>query len=236
MKRFYVSKDKIVGNTITIDGDEFLHFSQVLRTKVDENICVVCGDENNYFCSVKKIEKKYAVCEITKKEVCTANSKINISVFQALPKGDKLELITQKLSELGVSKIFPFESEFAIAKASGKTERLNKIAMEATKQCGRSIPLFVEESIKFGDMITKLKDFDLVLFCYEKDKQIDEKQIKKANNIAIIIGSEGGFSENEAQQIYKQGAVGFGLGQRILRTETAAIVSAGIVSYLVGDK
>ena len=162
------------------------------------------------------------------------NPKVNITVFQGLVKGDKIDLIVQKLTELGISNLYTFESEFTVAKANNnKIDRLNKVSEEACKQCGRSIPLNIYETIKFKDMINKLKEFDLILFANEKNRVRDFKEFSGKKNIAVVVGSEGGFSDVEIDEIYNAGAINFGLGERILRAETASIALASIIGYMV---
>ena len=160
-----------------------------------------------------------------------ANPKANIVLFQGLPKGDKLELIIQKLNELGISKIIPFDSDFTIAKFnSSKLERLNKIAVESSKQCGRSKSLQVESCISFKQMIEEINKFQTVLFAYENERTTYLKDINLLGDIAIIVGSEGGFSEKEVNALLKTNAKIVGLGNRILRCETASIAMASYLS------
>ena len=229
MKRFFAQNK---GNYLEIDGEELKHLA-VLRCEIGEQIVCICNDEFEYFCTISEITKKYVRCEIKNKQICVANPKKNIVLFQGLPKLDKLELITQKATELGISKIIPFESDFTIAKPNeNKIERLKKITIEACKQCGRSVPVQIEAPVKFKNIISLIKDFDLVLFANETKKDIMDINFNNSKNIAIIIGSEGGFSEREIQALINENVTQIGLGQRILRTETASIVLCGLVSYL----
>lgn len=228
MKKFF---GEYFQNKIMIDGEEFLHLA-VLRCQIGEEILCFIGDENEYLCKIESITRKNATAVILSKNICLANPKIKITLFQGLPKKDKLEFITQKTTELGVSKIIPFESEFTVAKPNeNKIDRLDKITKEACKQCGRSMPVIIENPVKFKEMLEMLGAYDIVLFANEKDK-LSNAEIKSAKTIAIIIGSEGGFSDNEIEIIDKLNPTVVGLGSRILRTETASIVLCGLVSYL----
>lgn len=230
MKKFF---GKLENNNIIIDGEDLGHLA-VLRCDKDEEILCFCGDEYEYRCKIQEITKKYAICLILDKKLCKKNPTKNIVLFQGLPKLDKLELITQKLTELGISRIVPFESDFTIAKKNiNKIERLNKISKESCKQCGRSLPVIIEEPIKFNDIKEKLKDFDLILFANETNREITDINFNDKKNIAVIVGSEGGFSNREQEILLKDERITqIGLGERILRTETASIVLCGIVSYL----
>ena len=155
--------------------------------------------------------------------------KIGLSICE----DDKLDLVTQKLCELGATKIIPFESDFTVAKPNpNKIARLNKVSEEACKQCGRSIPLKVENAISFKQMLEQIAEYDIVLFANEKER-LASQEIQDKNNIAIIIGSEGGFSDSEIEQIKSRGAKCIGLGERILRTETASIALCAIVGNLI---
>ena len=230
MKKFFA---KHIGNNFIFDGDEFAHFN-VLRCKIGEQVICFGDDGYDYLCEIKEITKKQAIASIINKEINTKNPKINLTVFQGLVKGEKLDLIVQKLTEIGISNLYTFESEYAIAKANNnKIDRLRKISMESCKQCGRNIPLNIYENLKFNEMVDKLKNFDLILFANEKNKVRNFDIFKKCKNIAIIVGSEGGFSDNEINLIYSSGAINFGLGERILRAETAVISISAIISYIL---
>ena len=229
MKKFFGIKSD---NFIILDGEELKHLA-VLRCQINEQILCFVGDKFEYLCEIKEITKKQAKCLILEENECSANPTKNIVLFQGLPKQDKLELITQKLTELGISKIIPFESSYTIAKPNQhKIERMVRISQEACKQCGRSIPLVVEPPIKFSKMLDLLNYYDIVLFANETNKQITDINFEHFQNIAIIVGSEGGFSAEEIQKLIDKNVTQIGLGQRILRTETASIILGGLVSYL----
>ena len=225
LKKFFGTKQN---NLIILDDEETKHLA-VLRCEIGEEILCFCGDEKEYLCQIESISKKQTACKIITESICAKNPNKKITLFQGLPKLDKLELITQKITELGASELVPFESNFTIAKTN-----LNKISQEACKQCGRSIPVKIHNPIKFKQMLDMLKDFDIVLFANETNKTISQNDLSKYTSIAIIVGSEGGFSQAEIEEIVKR-STNFGLGERILRTETASIVLCGIVSYLTNN-
>lgn len=232
MKKFYAIKKN---NEFIISGDELVHFN-VLRCKIGEQILCLGYGEEDYLCEVVSVTKKEATAKILSTVKNTKNPAKSITVYQGLVKGEKADLIVQKLTELGVTKLIMFESEFTVAKANtNKTDRLNKISMEACKQCGRNMPLIISEPIKFNQMVDCLNKHDKILFANEKqtDRNLKE-ELQNAENIAIIVGSEGGFSDEEICKIKKTNAVEFGLGSRILRAETACIALASIVGYVAG--
>ena len=140
MKTFFV--DKIDGNLIKLEDDEHNHLKNVLRLNVNDQVKVVCGDEFNYYCKVCEINKKDSVLKVEKKELNTANPKVNLTCYMALIKNDNLTLVVQKLTELGCSNFVPFESAYTVNKDKGtKTEKLITVTKQSLKQCGRSIPM-----------------------------------------------------------------------------------------------
>ena len=158
-------------------------------------------------------------------------------MFQALPKGDKADLIVQKAVELGVQNIVFFNSDY-VSEKKFNIDRLHKINVEACKQCGRSRLSKIYGLYTFDQMLQKLQGFDKVLVCYENEKINDIKNELKyfnGDNLAIIIGSEGGFSEREIDKCQSNGAVSVTLGNRIMRCETASIVVCGIAMYELGE-
>lgn len=231
MKKFFARKD---GDFFIFEDSELNHFN-VLRCYVGEQVLCLGRDGNDYICEVVTISKKQAKARILSSSPNVKNPAKNITVFQGLVKGEKLDLIVQKLTELGVSSLFTFESNFAMAKANdNKIERLNKISEEACKQCGRSVPLIINPSIKFNEMIEKLSSYDVVLFANEKQTERNLNELlKDKQSIAIIVGSEGGFSDEEIAQIQGANAINFGLGARILRAETACIAMSAIIGFMV---
>lgn len=238
IRRFYVNSDDITDNVVTICGDEFWHLTKVLRYKVGYQI-IVCNDSDgkDYLCTIDLIEKDYAqatVCKIINNECKT---KVGITLFQALPKGDKADLIVQKAVELGVQNIVFFNSDY-VSEKKFNIDRLHKINVEACKQCGRSRLSKIYGLLTFDEMLQKLNNFDKVLVCYENEKLNGIKnELKSFNgdNLAIIIGSEGGFSEQEIDKCKLNSAVSVTLGNRIMRCETASIVVCGIVMYELGE-
>ena len=235
MKKVFL-ENAAIEDVITIDGDEFLHLAKVLRTQEGEKIVCLCGDDFEYLAQVLEVGKKRITARVLQKTLCAKNPKCNITLFQGLAKGEKMELITQKCTELGISNLCPFESNFTIAKANAlRLDRLTKITQEACKQCGRSKPIAIHPVQKLKNI--DFSGFDLVIFLYEKadPAQTLEKlipQIQGAENIAIIVGAEGGFAEGEAQKILQSGAKEISLGARILRAETAAIALSGFISFI----
>ncbi len=239
-RRFFVDKNGIMGSNAILYDEERNHLVNVLRMRVGDEVILVCGNNLDYLCKISTIEKKSVALDVLEVVENCREPKIKVTLFQGVAKGEKMDLITQKITELGVYALVPFISEYTSFKdANVKVDRLNKITREAIKQCRRSNPIEISKEIKFSDMIEQLKSFDAVVFAYEKQEEISLKQVlssfKNVKTLAIIVGSEGGFSEVEAKTLEEIGAVTVGLGTRILRAETAAISLSAIAMYELGE-
>lgn len=239
MPRFFIRQDQIDNDIITLRGDDAHHIARSLRMAVGENITVCDMQGNQHECRIESFDEDRAV---TVRIFSTSHSETEpccrVRLFQALPKGDKLDTVIQKAVECGVYEIIPFESERCIVKVKNdsearKTERRRRIAEEAAKQCGRSIVPNVRETVTFEEMLRLAAQAELGLFCYEGDgtvplgRILDQSFVRGASgeypDIAVVIGSEGGFSIDEAKKAIDGGMCAVGLGKRILRTETAPL-------------
>ncbi len=234
MRRFFGEKknDKIV-----ITGEEYNHLRNVLRLNVGDEILVSLNDENEYACEITSFGRNDAVCKIIGSKPCDGNPRKNIVIFQAITKRPKFEFIVQKATEIGITKIVPFVSEFVIAKVTeNKMDRLESIAMNACKQCERTIMPIIDKPKNIDEVIASFKDFDLILFANERaDKGEAIANLDKYKNIAIIVGSEGGFSQKEKEKFIEAGATSISLGRRIYRCETASVAMMSLVSILSGN-
>ncbi|MFI3128933.1 MAG: RsmE family RNA methyltransferase [Bacillota bacterium] len=239
MRRFTVKKENIFETEAFLDFSERSHIVNVLRMKVGDKLIATDGEGRDFVCEIAEISEESVKLAIIEETTNNADPKYDITIFQAAPKRDKLELIIQKATEIGLSRLVPFQSKFCISKFDNdKIARLSKISAEATKQCGRSIPLEICNVQTFGEMIISLSKYECVIFAYEKATSSLKEAIneyKNSNNggkIAIVIGSEGGFSKEEAEKIANLANVKcISLGSRILRLETAAISLSAIISY-----
>ena len=226
-----VKKDEI-----TLSGMEHNHLKNVMRITEGEEVIVVCGDQFDYLCKVEKVAKNETILHIIKKQENLSNPKVKLAVFQSLIKRQGMELTIQKLTELGVSKFIPFESKFSVVKAKeGKHLKLQEISNQSVKQCRRSIPMKIETACSFKEMIKQLKEYDVVLFANETAVGKSLKDyIKTSDNMAVIIGPEGGFAPEEIAELEKV-AISVPMGSRILRAETASIALASIIMFEVGE-
>jgi len=247
MPRFFIRQDQIYGyGWVRILGEDAHHISRSLRMAAGEHITVCDMQGFSYDCRLEQFEDGCVTAQIVNVTKADTEPPCHIHLFQALPKGDKLDTVIQKAVECGASEITPFESERCVVRirADGeekKQQRRERIAAEAAKQCGRAILPVVHPSIVFGEVIDAFAAFDVVLFCYEGDgttplgrvlSRIKEKFGKvDAVRVAVVIGSEGGFSLTEADAARRAGAHMVGLGKRILRTETASGFVLACLAY-----
>lgn len=240
-KRFFIDKSSLNNNTIILTEDEHQHLSKVLRLRVGDSVECFYDGGPIINCTIEQITKNNSTLTVNSTTECVSNPQANITLFQGLPKLDKLELISQKLTEIGVTKIIPFSSTFCVAKENlNKVERLKKIVVSACKQCGRTLLTKVENPVKFNEMISMLSNYDLVVFANETENPENSlSQLfsqKNYKNVAYIVGSEGGFSKEEIEKLTSQTNVkSISLGKRILRTETASITLGGLLAYQLGE-
>ncbi len=232
MKRFFGS---ISGNNMIFDSGEAQHIRQVLRMRVGDNIIGQADDQFDYYCSITQISKAEVVAHIDRVENNIALPNKDICLFIAMPKREYFETIITKAIELGVNKIVPFVSNFSV-NHSFKRERVEQIVLTACKQCERSKLVRVEDVIKFDDMLKMIKEFDISLFANEHENDtFNFAELNNYNKIAVIVGCEGGFSEEEANKIISAGAKSISLGKRILRCDTAAVAMLSLTNVLSGN-
>lgn len=240
MPFFFVDKSNIDENEIFIEGDDARHISRSLRMAVGDSLSVADGLGRVYSCELTRIRDERCDLKINESYPSEAESPVSVTLYMAYPKSDKLEQIIQKAAELGAARIIPFESSRCIKrpgedKAQKRLVRLNRIAKEACGQCGRGSLATVGDTISFKTVISECKDYDLALFCYEGDGTTSLPEILKnakgAKRIAVIVGSEGGFSPEEAEQARLAGLSMTGLGKRILRCETAPSFVLSAISF-----
>ncbi len=217
--------------SLALTGEEHLHVSVVLRARAGDELIVCCGDGYDYHYEIVGFERNKTKLKFLNKTEVDTEPKHKVDLFIALTKGDKLELITQKCVELGINSVQPFTSEYVQVKGEVRFDRLNRIAKEAAQQCGRGKVPSVGQVIGFSDMVNRLSGYDNVLFFYEGE---GGKIGDTYGDVALIVGSEGGFSKAEAE-ILSANACTISLGKRILRAETAAITATALAMYELGD-
>jgi 16S rRNA (uracil1498-N3)-methyltransferase len=244
MHRFFVSNEYVKGETITIIGDDVSHISRVLRLRVNDNIKISNGNGIEYICSIIEISKKEVLCHIMEVLNNMTEAPVEITLFQGIPKSQKMDLIVQKCVEIGVVGFYPVITDRVVVKLEdrdikGKFERWNRISEEAAKQSNRGIIPKVFQPIAFEKALELMKEMDLCIVPYENEKNIGLREVlkDKANvkKVGIFIGPEGGFELDEVKLCLDNNILPATLGPRILRTETAGFVAATIVQYELGD-
>ncbi len=241
MHRFFVEPGCIADGAVTITGDDVKHISKVLRLRTGDEItiCDSCGCD--YVCAIEDISPSQVVARILQKSPNTAEAPLHITVYQGLPKSDKMDYIVQKCVELGVASVVPVATARAVVKLHDeekKRTRWQKIAAEAAKQCGRGIIPQVGAVKSFAEVIDSLDADALNILPYENENQHRLKDALTGfdgNCVNIIIGPEGGFDPSETDAALQKGVHVVTLGPRILRTETAPIAAVSAVMYQLGD-
>lgn len=245
MHKFFVPIDNFYNEKVIIEGDDVKHIYKVLRLEEGQEILINDLHGKEYKCKLIDVNKKEVTANIIEEVSISKESPIEISLFQGLPKSAKMDLIVQKNTELGVSHITPIITKRVIVKTElkeyKKLDRWNRIALEACKQCKRSLIPTIEEPLEFDNLLAKLNEFDLVLVPYENAENhgikyvMNNIDIKCVRSVAIIIGPEGGFEEDEIELLRENGSYVITLGPRILRTETAGFTAVSLISYELGD-
>ncbi len=244
MPRFFVESSNIKDGIITLSGDDAGHISRVLRGKIGDTLTVCDGDGNDYEAEISGINEGEVILTVKNTVFTQSEPSLKITLYQGLPKGDKMELIIQKCVELGVYKIVPVNTERCIVKIDKnkekkKIERWQKISESAAKQSGRGIIPQIGNVENFSQAIKNAVENGKAMIPYELEKERGLKQFLDSfandNNgeMAIFIGPEGGFSAEEIEKALESGVLPVTLGKRILRTETAGMTAiANTLFYL----
>ena len=240
MPRFFLTPDKFENDSVVIDGENARHISRSLRMRAGDIVTLCDGESNEYVCRLDSFTDTQVFASVIEKKACESEPPYRVTLMQCLPKSDKMELVIQKAVELGVYRVIPVSSSRCIVKlddasAPKKIQRWQKIADDAAGQCGRGILPKIEMPMSFADALRAAGDADLRMFMYEGE---GEKSVSMAistcdktpSDIYVLIGSEGGFSEEEAAKARENGFVVTTLGKRILRTETAPLCVLSVIS------
>lgn len=244
MRRFFVQPEFLGSSCGIISGELFRHISTVLRLKPGTSIILADGCGREAVALIKDIGKEGMSVDLQPAYSAAADEgALSMTLFQGLPKGEKMDLILQKATELGVSRIVPFNAERSVARLEGgrlekRVCRWERIVQESARQSGRSsVP-----SVGFcGDLQELLQgdDGQLKLLLWEGEREQGFREVvektAKPGSVSIIIGPEGGLSAAEAAKAVAAGYLPVTLGDRILRTETAGLAVASILQYTWGD-
>lgn len=244
MPRFFVNKSNVNSHRIIIDGEDVNHIKNVLRLKCGNPLTVCDCEGNDYTAVIEKFGQDSVEARIVDMAQNRTEPPIDITLYQGIPKSDKMDWIIQKSIELGAVRIVPVITERTVVRFNGekdvdhKLSRWKRIALEAAKQCNRGIVPEVSRPVGFKQAVTDIGDYDLSLIPYEKENEKGLKTILQSRNfqrISLFIGPEGGFSEEEILTAMHSGIAPVTLGPRILRTETAGVAALSILMYELGD-
>ena len=245
MRRFFINSDAVTDDMVLIEGEMWHYLSHVLRLKAGERIEMLTDDNKLYIVELISFEEQSIKGRIIDTQEYANDTKVEINLYQGLPKGDKLDLIIQKCTELGISSITPIEMPRSIAKigadkADKKVARWQKIAQEASQQSKRCVVPKIHNPLSWKGFLNEIKGEEaLNLLLWEDESTVGLKsvlnQYEAVGKINIIIGPEGGLGAEEAEELKKMGIVSVSLGKRILRTETAGLAAVAIILYHYDD-
>ncbi|QOX62951.1 16S rRNA (uracil(1498)-N(3))-methyltransferase [Anoxybacterium hadale] len=241
MSKFFVDAGSIAGGSIRItNSDDRKHIQKVLRLGTGDLLTISDTVEFEYETEIISIEKDFIEARILDKQKFAREPKLQVTLFQGIPKQGKMETIIQKNIELGVYAVVPVFTDRTVVVDNGsfsnKIQRWQKIADEAVKQCKRGLIPEIQQAMTFKEMINSLNQYELIVFPYENEQDYSIKDYlkgieKKPLNAALIIGPEGGFSDKEAKALLDLGAKSVTLGKTILRTETAGMAAMAMLMY-----
>ena len=241
MPRFFVRQDRVSNGSISIIGEDAHHIARSLRMAAGDEITVCDMQGNEYTCKITSFDDdKEVVAEILSQKKSENEPTVFITLYQALPKGDKLDTIIQKAVECGASRIVPFQSERCVVKIKNdaedkKRERRQRISAEAAKQCGRGIIPKVLPHMRYADAVRAA--YGSTFLCYEDEKSYSLKEYlhdfaeKGEKTLGFFVGPEGGYAKEEVLLASERGIPSAKLGNRILRSETASGFVLSCIAY-----
>lgn len=244
MRYFYIDPSLITDPVVSITGSEAHHIKTVLRLKPGDGLKLFDGTGYEYDAAITSVSLKAVQVEIRQRIKVAAPSEVQIIVAQAFLKEKKMDDLVRKLCELGVSRWIPFFSRRSIARPdakrlAGRSQRWNRIATEAVKQCRRIDTLQIGNAHSFKEILDFSTRCDLKIIFWENETRLLSRALpsmyKAIKKLLVMLGPEGGFTDQEIQQALNSGFIPTGLGPRILRAETATIAAVTLVQYLFGD-
>ncbi|MGM0502657.1 MAG: 16S rRNA (uracil(1498)-N(3))-methyltransferase [Bacillota bacterium] len=246
MNHFFVDPEDVRGDIVIIRGQDVKHITRSLRLGAGDKITVADGLENKYLVELTATKEQFVEGKIIEQLAVDAESDVNVTLLQGLPKSKKMDLIVRKCTELGIDQVIPMETEHTVvklkpSKAQRRQKRWQKIAKSAAKQSQRTKIPKVGELIDFAQGLELAADYDLAVVPWVGEKEQGLKEFLQSEkgsglkNILIMIGPEGGFSPAEIEQAQSAGVEPVLLGPRTLRTETAGMAALTMLLYEFGD-
>ena len=240
MPRFFV--ESVENDPLEITGDDARHIALSLRMKIGEELILCDGKGKEAVGKIRTASPESVVLDVLSRRISAAEPKTKVILYQALPKFDKFETIVQKSVELGVSKIVPVLTSRCISRPDEKTmakkrERLQKIAEEAAKQSGRGVIPEVGELLSFKNAVKEMSTADIPILLFEHATASFKESLSDAagKTVAVMVGAEGGFSDEEAAFAVENGIFSVSLGPRILRCETAPLTALSVIMFETGE-
>ena len=243
MQRYFLQSPFDEDGNAIITGDDGKHIARVMRMTVDDDVIAVTNGEA-FVSKITELLPDGVVIQRKGEPLQSNEMPVKVTIACGLPKGDKLDLIVQKGTELGMAGIFPFQAERSIVKwdekkGDKKVERLRKIAKEAAEQCHRTVIPEVRNPFSVRQLIAESEKFDVLLFADEEDAKSGDphkiadrlKNVLPGQTVLAVFGPEGGLSRTEAETLRSAGFLPIALGPRILRTETAPLYLLSAMSY-----
>ncbi|MGM9925478.1 MAG: 16S rRNA (uracil(1498)-N(3))-methyltransferase [Bacillus sp. (in: firmicutes)] len=244
MQRYFVPNEQIQDGVVAITGNDHHHIAKVLRMESGDKIICVLGDQGSAVVRIEDITSEGVSGTVIEWLNEEKELPVQVTIVSGLPKGDKLEYIVQKGTELGASSFIPFIADRSIVKwddkkAAKRIDRLQKIAKEAAEQSHRTVVPQVEMPLSMKQLLERAKSHDVLLAAYEEDAKQNESSalskalqaLKPGASVIVVFGPEGGLTESEIDSLRDAGFITCGLGPRILRTETAPLYVLSAVSY-----
>lgn len=223
----------------TISESDYTHITKVLRLATGDRITVFDTESIEYEGVIMDISSGAIAVQVDNTRHLQTEPELELNLFQAILKGNRMDGVISQATQLGVSEILPVISQRTQVRSTAKVDRWNKIALESTKQCGRVTPPVVSEPIDFQNSFGIRKQSEMKIILYENQDELlgdyMDSLTKPVNSINVYIGPEGGFSKEEITLAKENGYIALGLGERILRAETASVVSLALLQSRFGD-
>jgi 16S rRNA (uracil1498-N3)-methyltransferase len=244
MARFFLPKERIQDQRGTIVGEELAHLRKVLRLGPGDRLTVFDDTGWEHEAVIRSFTADRGDIDILRSYRPERESSVKITLALGLTKGEKTDFVVEKATELGVQVLVPFISSYTVPKLNdrkieARTERWQRIALSAAKQCGRTVVPKILTLCEFRELMSQPWTDTLKLLFWEREGQLTLKQVyetdRDARAILLVIGPEGGFSSEEADKAQQAGFKSVQLGRRILRSETAALAALSVVQFLWGD-
>jgi 16S rRNA (uracil1498-N3)-methyltransferase len=257
MQRYFIEPGQFEAGEVRILGDDAHHLARVMRAEPGDRIICSNGVDREVLAAIREVGKSEVVADVVEERVMSGEAACGVWIAQSLPKGDKLETVIQKCTEIGAARFLPFQSERTVVQYDGKkeakrVERWQKIAKEAAEQAHRSRVPAVDSPFTWRELMKLVPEADLALICYEKEGALQLKRLLggffadkrgiapgggsgDAGRVLLLVGPEGGFTEKEVSEAEAAGCRSVSLGKRILRTETAAMAALTCILYESGE-